>query len=57
MALCDAEIGEQEGDRLGFHRATAIGVDGKVRSTVFSQDRLADEDLGKLSNISVPTRP
>lgn len=27
MALGDAEVGQQEGDRLGRHRAAAIGMD------------------------------
>ena len=48
VGLGDAEVGEQERDRLGGHRGAAVGVDGQlVAADALLGAGLADQHLGQ----------
>jgi hypothetical protein len=48
VAFGDAEVGEQEGDRLGGHRGAAVGVQGElVAADALLADRLGDQPFGE----------
>ena len=54
MCLGHAKVGEQEGYRLGGHRAAAIGVHGKsARGDLLLRGRLADERPGELCRFTL----
>src|SRR5664279_5144055 len=50
VGLGDPEVGEQQGDRLGRHRAAPVGVQGQlVAADVLLGTGLADQRLGPVS--------
>jgi hypothetical protein len=50
MRLGDAEVGEQERDRLGAHRAAAVGVDREpVAGDLLLGQRFGDQPLARLA--------
>jgi hypothetical protein len=54
----DAQVGEQERDRLGGHRGAAVGVDGQLAAAdALSGAGLADQDLGQACALAAGDHP
>src|ERR1035437_5857 len=50
VALGDAQVGHQKGDRLGFHDPAAVGVNGELAGgDLVLADGFLDEFLGQFS--------
>lgn len=58
MALGDAQIGEQERDRLGRHRTTIVGVDRELsRIRALLGDRFSEQNTSQLRAFAISDHP
>ena len=58
VGLGDAQVGEEQGDRLGGHRSAAIGMDGElVRHDVLLAAGLTNQPLGQLGALAFGDHP
>src|SRR5262252_6860211 len=58
MALADAQVGQQEGHRLGGHRGATVSMDRQlVRLDVLFADGLPEQTFGEFRALAVREQP